>query len=458
MVTLDFAVIKRKVLDKICPTIEERKKLEDTANSLKKNIENIINEMNLQNISVKLVGSAARNTWISGNHDLDLFIMFPASTTRAQLEKLGLLIARRIAIEGDFFEERYAEHPYINVKYNGFDVDIVPCFKVKSASCILSAVDRTPFHNEFIKMHINGLESEVLMLKQFTKGTKVYGSELKTMGFSGYLIELLIIHYGSFEDVIHNACNWEPGKYIDIQCHGIIKHKEPLIVIDPTDPKRNVAAALSLDKFCIFIDKCRKFIEKPDLTFFFPSHMQCIDEQTLKKRLATRQTTFLAISFEKPDVIDDVLYPQLYKMEQSVTSLLKDFEFEVINIECWSGEKTGLLLELLNSQLPTLKKHRGPPVWIRTHAETFRKKYEHMSQTFGFYIENGMYVVEIPRKYNDAYTLLNEKLASCSLGKNISIAVKNGYMIYINEDIFNIKDHNLKMLLEAWPEKLDITQ
>ncbi len=74
------------------------------------------------------------------------------------------------------------------------------------------------------------------------RGCGVYGSELKTQGFSGYLTELLIIHYGSFENTVKEACFWKPGEKIDLMQHSKIKYDEPLVMVDPTDPKRNVAA------------------------------------------------------------------------------------------------------------------------------------------------------------------------------------------------------------------------
>lgn len=453
--TTEFATIKKDVLDKISPNTQEKNKLQNTAELLKNNVEKTAHNMKLNGVTAKLVGSAARNTWISGTHDLDIFIMFPLTTTREELKQWGLGIAKKIAENSEYFEERYAEHPYINMKYNGFDVDIVPCFKVQSASDIRSAVDRTPFHNEYIKTNIKGLENEVLVLKQFMKGIKVYGSELKNMGFSGYLTELLVIHYGSFENIIKSACKWEPGKYIDIKSHGNVIHEEPLIVIDPTDPKRNVAAALSLDKFCIFISKCRQFIEKPDLDFFFPQFINSvIDIKKTKEYLISRKTVFLAIVFEKPDLVDDILYPQLYKMQHSVNLLLKNYDFEVINSKCWSGKETGLLLELISDNLPVLKKHHGPPVWVCDHAEDFRKKYENMPDTFSFYIENGIYIAEIPRQYSNVYNLIKEKITTCALGKNISISVKKGFRLYKNMDIFNIYDSDLTDLLKVWPDKL----
>ncbi len=126
------------------------------------------------------------------------------------------------------------------------DVDLVPCYHVDSATRIQSAVDRTPFHTRYITDRINGLIDDVLLLKQFTKAGGIYGSDQMTEGFSGYLCELLILYYGGFTPLIRAAATWRPGLVIDIENHVAKKFDEPLVVIDPVDPKRNVAAAVSL--------------------------------------------------------------------------------------------------------------------------------------------------------------------------------------------------------------------
>jgi len=443
--------LRAVVLQRISPKNEERDHLKEITELLVKKVELIACSMGLDDVSASLVGSAARNTWISGTHDLDIFIMFPENASREELEKNGLSIARKIAEESEFFEERYAEHPYINMRYRGFDVDIVPCFRVQSAACIRSAVDRTPFHNEFVKRNILGLEPDVLLLKQFMKGAGVYGSELRTQGFSGYLTELLVIKYGSFENVIRSACGWQPGTYIDLNAHGTTQHAEPLVVVDPTDPKRNVAAALSLDKFCMFIDPCREFLLSPTLDFFFPGSDTSVTDSELLQRLRSRGTAFIAITFKTPDVVEDVLYPQLYKMELAVVALLEEHEFKVLNKGSWSGQKTVILLELMSATLPALRKHRGPPVWVHKHAETFKAKYVNAENVFAFYIENGTYVAEIPRKYSDAYSLLKERLTSCSMGKQVSSSVKSGFELLHDCEICSIQDMNFKFFLMNWP-------
>ena len=98
----------------------------------------------------------------------------------------------------DSYEIRYAEHPYVHGIVKGVEVDVVPCYRLKDASRIKSAVDRTPFHHEWLKDRIKGKENEVRLLKGFLKANGLYGAEYKVRGFSGYLCELLIMFYGSF--------------------------------------------------------------------------------------------------------------------------------------------------------------------------------------------------------------------------------------------------------------------
>ena len=443
--------LKHAVLDKIKPTETEKKKLLEIQEELASEVKAAADKLGVSVVLVKMVGSAARGTWLSGTHDIDVFISFPEETPRKELETLGMAIAREVAKLAEHAEDRHAEHPYLNIVFKGFDVDLVPCFRVASASHIKSAVDRTPFHNDFVKARINGCEDEVLLLKQFIRGCGVYGSELRTQGFSGYLTELLIIHYGSFENTVHAACSWKPGEKIDIMQHSEIEHREPLVIVDPTDPKRNVAAALSLDNFCMFIDCCREFLKSPELKFFFPASFLPIENIEILERLESRKSTQLAVLFKTPDVVEDVLYPQLYKMEQAVAAFLKEYEFSVIKTGVWSGKnETVIMLELISGALPNVKKHIGPPVWVKEHAEKFKEKYEGADDVFGGYIENGKYVFEIRRKYPMAKELLENQLMNCSLGKHVRQSVNEGFEIIENAEICRLKDLDFRIFLRKW--------
>ncbi len=443
--------LKLAVLERIKPSRDERERLLVVQEELVAKVNEAAEQLDAPDVFAKVVGSAARGTWLSGTHDIDIFISFPEETAREELETQGMAIAREIAKGAEHAEDRHAEHPYLNIRFKGFDVDLVPCFRVASASRIKSAVDRTPFHNEFVKARIGGLEDDVLLMKQFMRGAGVYGSELRTQGFSGYLTELLVIHYGSFENAVQAAGSWKPGKKIDLMKHAEIEHEEPLVMVDPTDPKRNVAAALSLDKFCMFIDHCREFLKNPALNFFFPELPSPVGDAEILEKMEMRGSGQLAVVFKTPDVVEDVLYPQLYKTEQAAASLLEEHGFSVIKTGVWAGrQETVIMLELISNTLPNVKKHIGPPVWVPGHAEQFKAKYENAEDVFAGYIEDGKYVFEIRRKYPLAAELLKEQLRSHSLGKHIQKSIIRGVEVLENAEVRSLKDPGFRVFLRSW--------
>src|SRR5208337_5425101 len=193
--------------------------------------------------------------------------------------------------------EKYAEHPYINAVIDDVDVDLVPCYNVASAERIQSAVDRTPFHTRYITDKINGLIDDVLLLKRFAKAGGIYGSDGMTEGFSGYLCELLVLRYGGFTPLLQAASEWRLHTLIDQEDHGAKEFSEPLIVIDPVDPRRNVAAAVSLDRMAEFVEIARGYREAPSEKFFIlPKEHPC-SRDDLCEMLAMRGTALYAVTF-----------------------------------------------------------------------------------------------------------------------------------------------------------------
>jgi len=148
-----------------------------------------------------LCGSVAKNTWLKDKNDLDLFFLFSPLLPLKKLKQYGLEIGKQIIEKfNGSYRISYAQHPYITgeIIYNNrkYNLDIVPCYNVKNASKIKSAVDRTPFHVKYIKKNLK-FPDQVRLLKQFCIAHDVYGADVKTQGFSGYLCELLIINYGT---------------------------------------------------------------------------------------------------------------------------------------------------------------------------------------------------------------------------------------------------------------------
>lgn len=152
---------------------------------------------------------------MKGDKDLDIFVFFPLDVSKEILKKMGLEIGKKVFEEfkGEY-EIKYAEHPYVNGKIENHDLDIVPCYKIDKIEDMKSSVDRTPLHTKFVKRMTEFQKDDARILKKFMKLINVYGSEFKVMGFSGYLCELLILYYGSFENVLKNASEWKLNQKI----------------------------------------------------------------------------------------------------------------------------------------------------------------------------------------------------------------------------------------------------
>ena len=417
--------LEEAVLDGLRPTQEEKDHVCGIAQRI---LEKIRQSGRAEGM---VVGSIARHTWVKGDRDLDVFMLFDPSLSREQLETEGLALARSIAAAfTEKYHEKYAEHPYINATIEDVDVDLVPCYKVESASRIQSAVDRTPFHTRYITEKINGLIDDVLLLKRFCKSGGIYGSDQMTEGFSGYLCELLVLHYGGFTPLLQAAAEWKPRTQIDVENHVAKEFDEPLVMIDPVDPKRNVAAAVSVDRMAEFVELARGYLESPSEAFFRLPQEPPITREDLENLLHGRGTSLFAISFATPPYIEEIVVPQLKRSTLAISEYLERNSFPVHHADYRMGpEESMILVELLVSRLPAIRGHAGPPVWNRVNAEKFRAKYL-TSDLPGPYIVNGRYETEVAREFRHAGDLLrSEGMMQVSLGKHVRQAFENGWKV-----------------------------
>lgn len=383
-----------------------------------------------------VVGSVARGTWIHGDRDLDIFLLFDPTLPREELEERGLSLAREIAAaEAESFREKYAEHPYINAHIDGLDVDLVPCYRVDSACAIKSSVDRTPFHTRYIRERIQPFIDDVLLLKQFAKAGGIYGSDQMTEGFAGYLCELLVLSHGGFRELLEAASRWRPGTVIDPEGHRARDFPEPLVVVDPVDPNRNVSASVSLEKMCEFIELARGYLKRPGRAFFFPPPRPVLSVEEAATILSRRGTSLYAIVLPTPPHIEDIVVPQLRKSMDAIRNLLERHGFSVNRADCEMHEEVSMILfELLVDELPAVTRHAGPPVWNYVNATRFSAKYLACGPDdlfSGPFIEDGFSIVEKRRAYTRAGDLLRSpEVLRVALGKHVKQAMERSYTVH----------------------------
>lgn len=380
------------------------------------------------------VGSTARNTWISGDRDIDIFVRFPPDIDRETLRDHGLSIGRAVLPDG---EATYAEHPYITGTYNGFDVDIVPCLDVPDASEAKTAVDRTPFHNAYVDERLDEAGArEVRLAKAFTAGFDAYGSNLRTRGFGGYLLELLILEFGSLQALLEDAADWKPPVEFDPADHGTTSFEDALVMIDPTDPERNVAAVVTAQNVARLQHYARSFLDTPDVSFFESTQRQPFTVADLDAELARRQTSLFGVVIDRPDLVDDQLYPQLRKTKNGLVELVDRAGFNVVRATAGaSAERILILIECAHTARPAIEHHVGPPVSLRPHAERFLEAYEDQD-VYGPFIEDDRYIVERERHVTEARELLaSDAVFDAALGDHLATAMKDGYEVYQDDEL-----------------------
>ncbi|MBQ8373212.1 MAG: nucleotidyltransferase domain-containing protein, partial [Candidatus Methanomethylophilaceae archaeon] len=85
---MDAETLERSVLDRIVPSEDEILSISERANRLKSMVQEYIQDHGID-IDVMFAGSFSKGTFLS-NPDLDLFLMFPESVPKKDLERIGL--------------------------------------------------------------------------------------------------------------------------------------------------------------------------------------------------------------------------------------------------------------------------------------------------------------------------------------------------------------------------------
>ncbi|WP_254279780.1 CCA tRNA nucleotidyltransferase [Haloarcula marina] len=445
----EFDAVVERVRDRVSPDADERARLQRAARTVRERAEAAVSDLPVD-AEVIQVGSTARETWTAGDRDVDVFVAFPPELDRETLEAYGLQVGHAVLPEG---REEYAEHPYVVGECDGYDVDLVPCYAVDDATAIQSAVDRTPFHTRYLESRLDDrLAGAVRVTKQFLKGIGVYGSDLRTRGFSGYLTELLVLEYGGFRDLVTAAADWHPPVTFDPEDHGTRSFDDPLVVVDPTDPERNVAAVCSARNVARFQHYARELLTTPREELFEATIPDPYDADAVRAAVEGRDTTPVALRFAAPDIVEDQLWPQLRKSLGGLTDELDRRGFDVFRSAAFAtdgGSGTGdgsqnandagtavLLVELAVAERPAIERHEGPPVHVREHATGFYEAYADDPDVSGPYVDGDRYVVERPREFRTAVEFLqSDALYDVRLGPHVESALETGHEILVGVEI-----------------------
>ena len=447
--------IVKAVLEEVKPSKAELERTKHAINLIMERLKLVTPK----NVEILLAGSVARGTQVRGNFDIDIFLLFPRGMDEKAMEKKGLEIAKKVIKNKDeSYSIKYAEHPYTKLTFGslGVDVEIVPAYKITDIKDRGTSVDRTPLHNEFIASKLSERQrDDVRALKTFLNSHGIYGAEARIEGFSGYLCELLVCHFGSFVNFMSAAANVKLPMVIDVlnkkeyarnskEAKELAsKFNKSFIVLDPTDPNRNVAANVSDESLSRLAIASRALLKSPSKrTFYSAGYSDVMSKDKIAKIRSDLGADMHMISFKLPDMAEDITWQQLKRLSSRLVEMLKANRFEpMLTLQNIEGTE-GIIAFFINPVSAKSRIIRGPSVIMGDAYAKFVKA--HGNATLLSLDGERIYSIE-PAKYGNPHELLRSFLSDPKDMMPSYLKSKTA-KLYLNE----IPEQYAKMLYRAY--------
>ncbi|MBD3304201.1 hypothetical protein GF343_03580 [Candidatus Woesearchaeota archaeon] len=358
--------ILKQVLEEIKP---EKEKVKEVEEFLKK----LNSEIKKHKIKAKAVagGSYAKKTWLKGDYDVDIFVKFGMKYRDKDLSRMLAKVLKKFKPE-----TIHGSRDYFWVK-NLIKFEIVPVLDIKKAEQAQNVTDFSPRHVKWVNTKGKKYKDDIRLAKRFMKVNGVYGAESYIHGFSGHVVDILVIYYKGFMPMLRAAAKWKPKVIIDPT--GKIGRKAPLvlnkskiqgplIVIDPVQPDRNAAAAVNKKNFDYFIQCAKKFLKKPAKEFF---EYKKFDKDYFKKK-----GKLLMVEVDVPEGKEDPTGAKLMKAYHFIRKKLKDFE-PIEGGWSWDKQKKATFGYVLKKdRLPATYERQGPPAEMKEAVKEFKKAHK----------------------------------------------------------------------------------
>jgi len=427
----------KQILEKIKKTASPTKKLQQEKTKIAKLAFDLVRKQTSKYpyiMNVEFGGSYSKGTWLPDKADIDIFIKFEKSVS----DQKFIEISKKIGFEAlKKFKPyvRYSDHPYVEAEINRTKVNVVPCYNVKKGDW-KSAADRSPFHTQFMLESLTGtMKNEIRILKVFLKNNGIYGSEIAKQGFSGYVVEVLIWNFGSFKNVINTFSKIKQGQIIG---KATKKFDTPIIIIDPIDSNRNLAAAISIENISKFVLLCRAFLEKPSVSFFQSKTELFVSKEILEN--------VVLIQFNFKPRSPDIIWGQIKRASNSLSTQMDIEDFKVLRKSVITDEKNkaSLLFLLQSKEIDEFNVRKGPEFFSEFDSKSFIKKNRKKSKTMWLGTDGRILSLQKREFYNaDLFlrNLLKNHLNKSGIPKGLKNDFKKGFKVLVGN---KIKDKSIK--------------
>jgi len=373
--------VLKEVLKKVEPSKEDIELIE---NSLKDFLERFKKKLKSLKIDAEVFvgGSFAKNTVIKkDNYDVDIFVRFDKKYADKEISNLlskALRGFRNIS-------KVHGSRDYFKLKIGPtFFIELIPVKKIKTLKEAENITDLSYSHVKYINKKVKSRKvlDGIRIAKAFCYANKCYGAESYIQGFSGYALELLVYHYGSFTRFANAVTKMTDKVVIDIEKQfkskqialmdiNTAKLDSPIVLIDPTYKHRNALAALSDETFEKFQLACKKFLRSPSIKDF---EIEKIDLEKIKEDARKKKYEFILIESKTDKQAGDIAGSKLLKFYRHLNYEIEDF-FHIKNKGFnYNGKKAARYFFVVKDKGEIIR--AGPYLKDKKHVEKFKKKHK----------------------------------------------------------------------------------
>src|SRR3989338_2782927 len=326
MAVKNRATITSRVLERIRPSAMERKEWNVV-------VDEFLLKLNkgLVNATAIVGGSGAKDTWLAGNADIDVFVRYDHSFSLRSGELADLLEKVLAKMFSGCTKERvHGSRDYFKFEYGVLSFEVVPILNISTAGDAVNITDVSPLHTKWVNKNGEGLKDEIRLAKKFCKGKNV-------------LFEL-----------------------------NKSKLQSAVIVIDPVDKVRNASAALGVEKCKIFQQKAKEYLLKPEENFFV---VQKVTFEGLQKEAILQKLALVYIECEGQEGKEDVVGTKLLKVFEFLREELGKFIVVKSGWQWRMGERGIFYFLLKLNKIDDEEIIKGPPLRLASFVLEFKKKH-----------------------------------------------------------------------------------
>ena len=433
--------VEKKVLEVIQVQWEQHEKQRELLSIVIEKIQMDLNSLGYIG-RVETQGSFVRKTYLSEDETFDLLLILSRSEKAKVHQILDALVQRlkkdRVRKNPISVEKHTGKMPYLRMIVDDELINMFVGFEVSPGEDTISIFDLIPMHTQYILTHMEEEKrKEVLLFKKFVKAIGVYRSEIGAVGFNGYLCELLILFYGSFRKAIEAIRNWKPRTIIDLKkkqekiedvdylTSELLVGYYPLYVLDPLNPKDNVAASVSVDQYNSIIAAANIYYFNPLISFFEDQLCEAPTFNDLVRKIVNSGREIIVLAIRRDFKESEVCWQKALSIRSSFETEIRNNNYLLERIKPFvSDEYFGVFISLMAANPQISLRREGPEVTSKESLKFLRRYSKHADVVAGPYIDDEKWVIHFTKKGQIIYEFLQNLVKKNTFVLNVDSFLK----------------------------------